>query len=239
MQRFRLVFNILQGNASHTAYRIGEIFIDHFFANTDRLKNLGALVRLDRGDSHLRRDLDDPVQHCRVIIVDCRIIILFDHAAVDELTDGFLCQIRIDRTGPVTQQRCKMMHLARLAGFQHDGKRRSLLRLDQILMHSRHGKQRRNRHMVFIHAAVCQHKNIYTITVRLVDLHKQPLNRTLDAGTLIISNRNLRYLKAFHLHMLDLQHIGVCQNRVIHLQHLTVFRRFLQKVSVFSDVNGR
>ena len=238
MQRFCLVLDILQCDAAHTTNRFCKVFVDYFLADADRLKNLRALIGLDRGNTHLRRDLDDAVQHCRIVIIDRRIVILLDHLIVDELADGILRQIRVNRAGSVAQKRGKMMHLARLAGFQNDRKRCSLLRLYKILMHRRYRKQRRDRHMVLIHAAVSQHKNVRAVAVRLVNLHEQTLNRTLDAGALIICDRHLRHLKAIHLHMLDLQHIGICEDRVIHLQYLAVFRRLLQKIAVLTDING-
>ena len=39
--------------------------------------------------------------------------------------------------------------------------------------------------------------------------------------------------------MLDFQHIGVSQDRIVDLQNLTVLRLLFQEVAVFSDVNGR
>ena len=40
------------------------------------------------------------------------------------------------------------------------------------------------------------------------------------------------------IHFLNLQHIGVCKDRVVDLQYLTVLRDLLQKVSVFSNINA-
>ncbi len=43
-------------------------------------------------------------------------------------------------------------------------------------------------------------------------------------------------LKAFLFHVLDLQHIGVCQDRIVDFKYLAVLRILNKKVSVFSYV---
>ena len=53
MQRIHFLCDILQRDAAHPADRIGKIFINHVSVDPDRLKDLGTLVRLDRGDPHL------------------------------------------------------------------------------------------------------------------------------------------------------------------------------------------
>ena len=42
-----------------TADRVGKIFVNDIFINTDRLEDLRTLVRLDRGNTHLGCDLYD------------------------------------------------------------------------------------------------------------------------------------------------------------------------------------
>ena len=53
---------------------------------------------------------------------------------VHQLFYGILCQIRVDRTGSVAEERRKMVYLTRLAGLQDHGNRRSLFRLYQMLL---------------------------------------------------------------------------------------------------------
>ena len=59
MQLFHLLLNILQGKASHTADRIREILVNYGGINTDCFKVLGALIGLDRGNTHLGSNLYD------------------------------------------------------------------------------------------------------------------------------------------------------------------------------------
>ena len=50
-----------------------------------------------------------------VIVIDCCIIVFIQHMIVNQFTDGFLCQIRVDGTCTIAQKGCKMMHFSRLA----------------------------------------------------------------------------------------------------------------------------
>ena len=61
VQVIHLFFNIRKGNSSNPADRIGEIPVDHFLVQADGLKNLGALIGLDGGNSHLGSDFDDSI----------------------------------------------------------------------------------------------------------------------------------------------------------------------------------
>ena len=59
MQFFYIIFNVFQCNSTYTAYGSCKVFVDHFLRNTDCLKDLGSLVRLDRGNTHFGRNLDN------------------------------------------------------------------------------------------------------------------------------------------------------------------------------------
>ena len=75
MKRIGFFLDIFQGDAANTAYRVGEILIDHFFVDADCLENLGTLIGLNRGNSHLGGNLHDSVQNRIVVIVHRRIVI--------------------------------------------------------------------------------------------------------------------------------------------------------------------
>ena len=63
MERICLFCDIIQCDASHPADGIREVFIDHALIDTDRLKDLGALIRLNGGNTHLGSDLYNSVKH--------------------------------------------------------------------------------------------------------------------------------------------------------------------------------
>ena len=92
--------------------------------------------------------------------------------------------------------------------------------------------------MVFIHAPVGKNHNVGALSVNLIHLYKQPLHGPRKLGGFIVSGRNHCHLKAFLLHIFDFQQIGVCENRVIDFQYLTVFRYLLQQISVLAYIHG-
>ena len=57
VEPLHVLLDILHGNALHPADCVGEIPINHFLCDSYRLKNLGALVGLDGGNSHLGGNL--------------------------------------------------------------------------------------------------------------------------------------------------------------------------------------
>ena len=64
MQIIYIFRNIIQCDAANTADRICKVFIDHALIDTDGFKDLGSMVRLDRGNTHLGSNLYDTVKDC-------------------------------------------------------------------------------------------------------------------------------------------------------------------------------
>ena len=64
------------------------------------------------------------------------------------------------------------------------------------------------------------------------------IDRLFQSGIFIEGNRYLCYLEAFYLHIFNLQHIRVCQNRIINPQHLTVFRLLFEQVALDACINS-
>ena len=130
-----------------------------------------------------------------------------------------------------------MVDLTRLTTLQDHSHCSSLFRLDQMLLHCGNCQQRRDCHMVLIHATVGQDQNVCAVTVCTVCLYKQTVNGFLQTCVFIINDRNDSNFKAFSFHMFDLQKVCVCQDRVFNFQYLTVFRLFFQNISILTDVN--
>ena len=101
MKDIHIICNVLKGHSSYSADRVGKIFVNHFHGNADGLKNLGALVRLNGGNSHFRRNLHNAVKHGKVIIFYRRIVILVKHPGLNQVFDGFVSQVRVYGAGPI------------------------------------------------------------------------------------------------------------------------------------------
>ena len=91
--------------------------------------------------------------------------------------------------------------------------------------------------MILIYIPVCQDQDIRSLTDDSVYFDEQIFNGFFQARILIISDRDLCNFESVHIHVLDLQKIGIGQNRVIYPEHLTIFFFLLQQVSVFSNVD--
>ncbi len=113
MQGVHFVCDILQGNAAYSANGIGKIPVHHLRIYADCLKYLGTLIGLYRGYAHFGRNLDNPMQNCIIVVIYSGVIILIQHSVVNQLLDGFLCQIRVHRTGAIADERRKIMNLPR------------------------------------------------------------------------------------------------------------------------------
>ena len=101
MQGIYIIGNIVQCDTSHTADGVCKIFINNFLADADGLKDLGTLVGLDGGNTHLRSNLDDSVKDCGVVIIHCCVVILIHHTGLDQVFDGLMSQIWVDGAGTV------------------------------------------------------------------------------------------------------------------------------------------
>ena len=228
--------DFLQADAAHAADGVGEVLADDLLADADGFEDLGALVGLDGGDAHLGRDLDDAVEHGFVVVAHGGVIVLFHQALVDQLADHLMGQIGVDRPRAEAQQRGEVVNVAGLAALQNDGNGGALLGAHQMLLQRRHRQQRRDGHMVFIHAAVGQDQDVGAVAVGAVAADEQPVQRTVQRRGLVIQQRDGLHREAGALHVLDLHQIGVAEDRAFQLQHGAVFRLFHQQVAVGADI---
>ena len=76
-----------------------------------------------------------------VVVIYSRIVIFVEQSCLNKLTNGFMSQIRVDRTGSVAEQGCKMMNLSRLAALQDHCHGSSLLRAHQMLLQTGYCQQ--------------------------------------------------------------------------------------------------
>ena len=82
--------------------------------------------------------------------------------------------------------------------------------------------------MILIYIPVCQDQDIRSLTDDSVYFDEQIFNGFFQARILIISDRDLCNFESVHIHVLDLQKIGIGQDRVIYPEHLTIFFFLLQ-----------
>ena len=91
--------------------------------------------------------------------------------------------------------------------------------------------------MIFIHTPVGENDNLCPVSMSSVHLNKKPLHCFFQTGAFVKQDGNGLYLKVFPFHLLDFQQVCIGENGVIHFQHNTVFRLFLQEIPVFPDIH--
>ena len=128
--------NFFDSDAADTTDRVCKILVNEFLFQSDCLKNLSSLIRLDCRNTHLGCNLYNSSQHCIVIIINCRIIVFLKHIGINKLFDGFMCKIRVDRTCTITDQCRKMMYFSWFSRLQNNSHRRTFLRTYQMLLQS-------------------------------------------------------------------------------------------------------
>ena len=235
---FQVVLDVADGNAAHTADGVGKVLIHYLVAQTQRFKNLAALVGLDGGNAHLGGNLDDAGQNGFIVVVHGGIVIFVQQTLIDQLADGLLCQIGVDGAGTVAQQGGKIMNLAGLTAFQDQGHGGALAGTNQILGNCAHSQKAGDGDMVLINFAVRQNQDVGTIAVGAVHINEQAVNGLFQVGVLIVADGDGFHLKAGNLHGLDLHQVGFGQNGVGDFQHLAVLGVLFQQVALCANVYG-
>ena len=95
--------------------------------------------------------------------------------------------------------------------------------------------------MVFVDVPVGQDDDVGPVLIGPVHLQKDPVDGLFQAGVLVVVDGDGGHLEAGHVHVLDLEQIGLGQDGVVHFEDLAVFGPVLQQVAVGAhiDAGGR
>ena len=163
-------------------------------------------------NAHLGGDLHDAVEDGVVVVLHGGVVVLVQQTLVDQLSDGLVCQIGVDGAGTVAQQGGKVVHLPGFGAFQNQRQCGAFFGADEILGNRRNRQQTGNGHMVFIHIPVGQDDDVRTLLVGAVDLQEYPVDGLFQTGVLVVVDGHRSHLEARHVHILDLQQVGVGQD---------------------------
>ena len=202
-----------------------------------RLKTLGALVGLEEGDPHLRRHRDHPRQNGPVIVGHGGIEVLVQQAFVDEFGDALVGQVGVHRPGAVAQKGGHLVHVPGFPTLQNDGDRRTLSRLDEVLLQGRHRQQGGDGHVVLIHPPVREDQQVGPALAGLVTPQEQLGQGPLQGGILVVEQGDLRRLQPRPLQGLKLQQCQVGEDGAVQLEDPAIFRGILQQVPVGAQVH--
>ena len=123
--------------------------------DADGLERLRGGVGGDGGDAHLAHHLHHALAERLEVIAHGRGgFDAGEFAFADEVLDRLEGQIRVDRGGAETDEHRDVVHLAGVAALDHECDGGALLGADQMVMHRRDGKQRRDRRLGVVGVAV-------------------------------------------------------------------------------------
>ena len=179
-------FNPVQVCSAQGAGCIGEIGLNQALIQTHSLKQLGALVCLEYGYTHLGSDLQHTSGQRLVVIPDCFFRSLVNLSIRAEGSYAGMSQVRVYRPGTEADQHGQLVHVSGLTAFKDHGNRRTLFLSDQMLFQGGHRQQRRNRDGVRSDALVRQDQDIDMVTACLVADGKEMFQCVPQAAFLII-----------------------------------------------------
>ena len=235
---FQVVLDVADGNAAHTADGVGKVLIHYLVAQTQRFKNLAALVGLDGGNAHLGGNLDDAGQNGFIVVVHGGIVIFVQQTLIDQLADSLLCQIGVDGAGTVAQQGGKVVHLPGLGALQNQCQRGALFGADEVLGHRRHRQQAGDGHMVLVNVPVGQDDDVRTLFISAVYLQENAVDGLFEAGVLVVVDGDSGDFEARDIHVLDAEKVSGREDGIVDLEHLAVFGLVFQQVAVCAHIDA-
>ncbi len=160
----------------------GEILRDEIGLQPDGVENLRAAIGLVGRDAHLGHHLQQALADRLDVALDDLVIVERAGQAVLHGDDGLERQVGIDRLGAVAGQARKVVHLARLAGFDDETDRRPQTGADQVVMHGGAGEQRGNRNPVRARHAVGQDDDVDAFAHGCFRTRAEFVEHLLEAG---------------------------------------------------------
>ena len=221
-----------------------EVAIDERLLEADGLEDLRAAVALDGRDPHLgdrleqglAQALDDPplgllgILHAR------------DAPVARELVDRVEHEIGVDRARAVADEHGEVMHLARLAGLEHEARAQARALAHEVMVHGADGQQRRDRRAVRAGRAIGEDEDVDAgrdVVGRLVAHVGQALLH--PCGALVDRPRDVDRVGAEDVRGDRAQRLelGVAQDRLLHHELMGVLRRLGEQVALGADARAQ
>ena len=106
-----------------TSGSTSEATVDDSVIDTESLENLGTLVGLKGGDTHLAHDLENTTIARRLVVVNDLLIrkLLADQLLPVHLENTLHGEVRIDGISTISKQNTHVVDLTSLGSFDDDG----------------------------------------------------------------------------------------------------------------------
>ena len=226
MPAHRLLGDLGKPHAFDARCGAGEIFRDEIRLEPDRVEDLRAAIGLIGGDAHLGHHLEDPLVDRFDVALEDLLLVELLRKIVLHRDQGLEREIGIDRLGAVAGETAEVMHLARLAGFDHEADRRAQPLTDEMMMHRRAGEQRRHGNVLHARAPIGEDDDVDAFAHRGLGARAQGFERVLEPrGALLgrpggVENARAEMAAADLGHRADLFQIRIGEDRLAHFQPL-------------------
>ena len=218
--------------------RAGEVPVDEAGRETDGLEHLGAAVRRERGDAHLRDRLQealaDRLERALLGVLDAHVQPALGH----ELPDRREHQIGVDGCGAVADQHGDALHAPGLAGLDDQPRLEPCAGAHQVVMDGADGEEGRHRDALGPDVPVGDDQDAHAVGQRRVGLGANPLERRLEpVDTLGDGPREVDRVRLEHLgvDLPEALEILVAQDRVVDHELPCVLGRLVEQVSLRAD----
>ena len=244
MARQGLPLQNVQSDAAQSGRRSGQVLFDEFRPQPNRLENLCAAVRLQRGDAHFGERFQQALADGLDEILFCffgrdfRRQQVFFHA----VCQGLEGKVGIDRARAVADEQCKMHDLAHFARFHDDARLRPRSLPHQMVMYGGSGKQRGNRHGVGVYIVVGENQERTAACNRPVRRFAQSVECVFQGVGAAVGKEPHRQARGLHVMRFEVPYffqIGIGQNGRVEPQLFGVSGRFVEQVAVFANVIGK
>ena len=157
-----LLGDLVEADAAEAADGAGEVLVDQLLAEADGLEDLGAGVGRDRGDAHLGHHLEDALAGRLDVVLDRLAGSLTPSMRPSAIRSSMVSKARygLMARGAVAEQQAHVVHLAGLAGLDHEADPGAGLLADEVVVHGRGEQQRRDRRQLVGGAAVGQDDDV-------------------------------------------------------------------------------
>ena len=144
-----LVGDQIHADAADARRRAGEMPIDERGAQSHRLPHLRAAVTLQRGDPHLRHDLEQAfAERLDVALLRSGAVrLVAGRLGASQRGDGLEREIRVHRARAVGDQQCEVRDLPRFAGLGDETHAPAQSLANEVMVYRRDGERRRDRRL--------------------------------------------------------------------------------------------
>ena len=215
-------------SAGHTL----EAQVNDIIGQTDRLKQLGATIGSDGGNSHLRQYLQQPFVDALPVVILGINRIHQQFAGTDQVVQNLVSQVRIDRCCTKTEEHGEMMGIASPTGFNNDVGIATQSFLDQMVVDRTGCHQGIDRQFTFLQIFVGEDQQHLTIPDGLFRFLTNLANRLLQSLFRAVAHGNTRDLETRALIVGNLEELGRRQNRCRQNNAVCVIGGFLEYVAL-------